>query len=564
MAINDSCRRELDSDSGTVDTGQQETKMAADGVECVACGLVILDKYLLQVAGQRWHGQCLRCCQCQRSLDAQSSCFAINGQIYCRDDYFRLFVMKKCAHCGRPIEKDQLATKVTEDIVYHVSCFVCDHCCVHLVQGDYFLLCNKLIRCVQCLDVDQSVGMSGPPVGKPSAKSFKSSKPRRKVRTKCQAQKEETKVTSMATGGKGKQGPRLFAEEENSADCEPATAVTPTPTPGPVNVSRGEERDNNKKAKEEGKEEGERDGRLSGQPPAATHQRVSATDNGNNAATVTLSSLSFYSPSSPAGSPGFLGPTGGHSGPCSPASSSYCQSAGSSPLPGQLLSSSALSSGSFSPQRPKRMRTSFKHHQLRQMKAYFVINHNPDSKELRSLATKTGLSKRVLQVWFQNARAKWRRSVLRQQQVYGPHIVEEGQPLSTLRPEANVHCEQFAGLDFGSPSFFDQEARNSGRQGPQNLSTMSASEPRGGDCLLEQDRDEDEQTVRGLQFFIGSTSRPTVLEGSADRQDLLGQLTAASGPGGPASPMSASVTISHEEQSFSFFNYHLQRQSLVT
>ncbi|KAH6944406.1 hypothetical protein HPB50_002923 [Hyalomma asiaticum] len=81
-------------------------------------------------------------------------------------------------------------------------------------------------------------------------------------------------------------------------------------------------------------------------------------------------------------------------------------------------------------QRTKRMRTSFKHHQLRTMKSYFAINQNPDAKDLKQLAQKTGLSKRVLQacdisfhfrslnagVWFQNARAKWRRNNLRQQE----------------------------------------------------------------------------------------------------------------------------------------------------
>uniref|UniRef100_A0AC35FB41 Homeobox domain-containing protein n=1 Tax=Panagrolaimus sp. PS1159 TaxID=55785 RepID=A0AC35FB41_9BILA len=56
------------------------------------------------------------------------------------------------------------------------------------------------------------------------------------------------------------------------------------------------------------------------------------------------------------------------------------------------------------------MRTSFKHHQLREMKRYFQLNHNPDAKDLKGLAQKTGLTKRVLQVWFQNARAKYRRS----------------------------------------------------------------------------------------------------------------------------------------------------------
>ncbi|KAG8230816.1 hypothetical protein J437_LFUL010596 [Ladona fulva] len=51
-----------------------------------------------------------------------------------------------------------------------------------------------------------------------------------------------------------------------------------------------------------------------------------------------------------------------------------------------------------SQQRTKRMRTSFKHHQLRTMKSYFAINQNPDAKDLKQLAQKTGLSKRVLQV----------------------------------------------------------------------------------------------------------------------------------------------------------------------
>ncbi|MGH0148967.1 UNVERIFIED_CONTAM: hypothetical protein FKN15_013947 [Acipenser sinensis] len=66
-------------------------------------------------------------------------------------------------------------------------------------------------------------------------------------------------------------------------------------------------------------------------------------------------------------------------------------------------------------QKSKRMRTSFKHNQLRTMKSYFAINHNPDAKDLKQLAQKTGLTKRVLQVWFQNARAKFRRNVLRQE-----------------------------------------------------------------------------------------------------------------------------------------------------
>lgn len=72
--------------------------------------------------------------------------------------------------------------------------------------------------------------------------------------------------------------------------------------------------------------------------------------------------------------------------------------------------SAAAAAAAAAAQRQKRMRTSFKHHQLRVMKSYFEINHNPDAKDLKQLSQKTGLSKRVLQVWFQNARAKYRRT----------------------------------------------------------------------------------------------------------------------------------------------------------
>lgn len=49
-------------------------------------------------------------------------------------------------------------------------------------------------------------------------------------------------------------------------------------------------------------------------------------------------------------------------------------------------------------EKTKRARTSFKHHQLRIMKSHFQMNQNPDSRELKELASKTGLDKKVLQV----------------------------------------------------------------------------------------------------------------------------------------------------------------------
>ncbi|XP_051955265.1 LIM/homeobox protein Lhx2-like [Xyrauchen texanus] len=78
----------------------------------------------------------------------------------------------------------------------------------------------------------------------------------------------------------------------------------------------------------------------------------------------------------------------------------------------------------FSCQKSKRMRTSFKHHQLRSMQAFFTHNHNPDAKDLKELSQKTGLTKRVLQVWFQNTRAKFRRNRLYQESMGADNILE--------------------------------------------------------------------------------------------------------------------------------------------
>ncbi|XP_068235940.1 homeobox protein goosecoid-2-like [Palaemon carinicauda] len=110
--------------------------------------------------------------------------------------------------------------------------------------------------------------------------------------------------------------------------------------------------------------------------------------------------------------------------------------------------------------RTKRMRTSFKHHQLRTMKSYFNLNQNPDAKDLKQLAQKTGLSKRVLQVWFQNARAKWRRNMLKQEQ--DRHLEnkmkEPASLLGDLRP-----------VDSMGPGITDLYSMSSGDEGSQSL-----------------------------------------------------------------------------------------------
>ena len=73
-------------------------------------------------------------------------------------------------------------------------------------------------------------------------------------------------------------------------------------------------------------------------------------------------------------------------------------SSSSSMLNGCAGSGQQQSQSSSQQQKTKRLRTSFKHHQLRMLKSYFATNHNPDAKDLKQLSQKTTLSKRVLQV----------------------------------------------------------------------------------------------------------------------------------------------------------------------
>ncbi|XP_039984767.1 LIM homeobox transcription factor 1-alpha [Xiphias gladius] len=66
--------------------------------------------------------------------------------------------------------------------------------------------------------------------------------------------------------------------------------------------------------------------------------------------------------------------------------------------------------------RPKRPRTILTTQQRRTFKASFEVSSKPCRKVRETLATETGLSVRVVQVWFQNQRAKMKKLARRQQQ----------------------------------------------------------------------------------------------------------------------------------------------------
>ncbi|KAM3599661.1 uncharacterized protein V6R79_009199 [Siganus canaliculatus] len=73
------------------------------------------------------------------------------------------------------------------------------------------------------------------------------------------------------------------------------------------------------------------------------------------------------------------------------------------------------------PRRPKRPRTILTTQQRRAFKASFEVSAKPCRKVRETLAAETGLSVRVVQVWFQNQRAKMKKLARRQLQQQEQH-----------------------------------------------------------------------------------------------------------------------------------------------
>jgi len=58
---------------------------------CAGCDGPILDRFLLNVLDRVWHAGCVQCADCRCPL--ADKCFARDGRLFCRQDFFRYRVL---------------------------------------------------------------------------------------------------------------------------------------------------------------------------------------------------------------------------------------------------------------------------------------------------------------------------------------------------------------------------------------------------------------------------------------------------------------------------------------
>ncbi|XP_073945640.1 LIM/homeobox protein Lhx9-like [Choristoneura fumiferana] len=376
--------------------------------DCAGCGSRITDRYYLLALERRWHTPCLRCCECKMPLDSEQRCYARDSNIFCKNDYFRLYGSKRCARCNTTISASELVMRA-RDLVFHVHCFSCALCSTHLNKGDTFGIRDSAVYCRLHYETMPEYGphmaVPGPPQLCPGP--YVPPGPHYPPYPSPEFARGEADVAKGFFNG---------------------TAAPPPRQKGRPRKKKPKDQDimsANLDLNPEYLEMGFRGGGSLGSSSRTKRMRTSFKHHqlrtmksyfaiNHNPDAKDLKQLSQKT-----GLP-----------------KRVLQYLSDPDLNPEYLEMGFRGGGSLgSSSRTKRMRTSFKHHQLRTMKSYFAINHNPDAKDLKQLSQKTGLPKRVLQVWFQNARAKWRRMVTKQ----------ENKMADKCSPDASLEMDMYHG-----------------------------------------------------------------------------------------------------------------------
>ncbi|KAL1380420.1 hypothetical protein pipiens_001419 [Culex pipiens pipiens] len=321
--------------------------------ECAGCDMPIQDRFYLSAVERKWHATCLQCCVCRQTLEGANSCFSRDGNIYCKTDYYSFY---RNFHPDEDYDEDNAKTK-------HVQTQLETHHC----ETPAFTTVRKFSplsgtrvfgsrRCSKCLASISSSEL----VMRARHLVFH-------IRCFCCA-------ICNTLLNKGDH----FTIRDSAVLCRSHIDI-PGLDPGtPLPLA------------------------MQCQYPSQYGSSPSAPlSPSDSTGSSKMPPAGYFSPHHPVAAlpqqPRQKGrPRKRKPKDIEAMTASLGRFSGPIDLNTEYLDL-GFSRGLGSSSRAKRMRTSFKHHQLRTMKSYFAINHNPDAKDLKQLSQKTGLPKRVLQ-----------------------------------------------------------------------------------------------------------------------------------------------------------------------
>ncbi|XP_023343309.1 protein lin-11 [Eurytemora carolleeae] len=100
-------------------------------MECYSCKSRILDQSLVKAGEYHLHETCMKCASCSDPLT--STCFMLDGAVYCKQDYEKLIV-PRCIVCTHGFKQDEDVQRIG-DLKFHLQCFSCSCCKKVLEKG---------------------------------------------------------------------------------------------------------------------------------------------------------------------------------------------------------------------------------------------------------------------------------------------------------------------------------------------------------------------------------------------------------------------------------------------
>ncbi|KAF7260998.1 hypothetical protein EG68_01458 [Paragonimus skrjabini miyazakii] len=394
-----------------------------------------MERSYLSVGGRPWHLTCLHCNVCGRNLQWERTCYIHAGKIFCRKHYER---MLHCRRCGDKFHELDIIYRLDLHMAYHRTCLACDVCSRVLIHGDAYVMHNGAIYCVAYTDTN-------------GTKSLKRAFCWRQVTDSCPLTSVTTptqfNVEMIAMSGLRRTSVKNEVSEPIRTCMSPLRVSTPDISPyNPVDAVHSElKREVSSSVADQPLNAIFIEPKLSPSFPMpvgcefqpfdrsplqpSDHQfpdiRITTSNKFANCDTLAVSlkvTKHNFQVNVPQGGMletlvdensvhGAVDMTDSYMFPSQPmleSTETYDQQYAQNH---QEMTEVFSRKKNKDLSKSKRIRTSFSHQQLNVMKAYFGVSQNPDSKDLKQLSQATGLSKRVLQVWFQNARAKYRRSI---------------------------------------------------------------------------------------------------------------------------------------------------------